>query len=280
MNMKLNTIVLFVAVLFAGTATAQEISTLKKVLELKMPLTDEDNMCGTNGASVAWHPLQKRYFASFAGNEGFPLAVFAANGERLSSEHEKTRFDCRGLWYDVKTKKISGNGYDEAGWFNYGLNEKGMVRDVFNYVEGMRQPDANSVGAYNIIQKQVFFLNESSSAILQYTDNGSAIENEKPTILQWGISTKKITTLDAVESAVPDDYNTTTLVYTGMPDAELGVLNYNTHVIELYSLKTGLLRKKLYLPDDAPAESMFNFAFTNNLFWLFDKKKRTWFGYK
>lgn len=278
--MKLNTVVLFVVVLFAVTATAQEISSLKKVLELKMPLTEEDDMCGRNGASVAWHPLQKIYFASFAGNERFPLAVFAAEGQRLSSEHEKVRFDCRGLWYDVKTKKICGNGYDDAGWFNYELNEKGMVRDVFNYVEGMRQPDANSVGAYNIIKKQVFFLDESSSEIWQYTANGSEIDNKKPTILQWGISTKKITTLGAGESAVPNGYNTTTLVYTGMPDAELGVLNYNTHVIELYSLKTGLLRKKLYLPDDAPAESMFNFACTNNLFWLFDKKKRTWFGYK
>src|SRR5215831_11978397 len=59
---------------------------LKKVIELKMPKTASDDMPGTRGASVAWHPLQKKYYAVFAGNMDYPLAVFDEKGKRLSDD--------------------------------------------------------------------------------------------------------------------------------------------------------------------------------------------------
>ncbi|NJO24636.1 MAG: hypothetical protein HC867_00880 [Bacteroidia bacterium] len=48
--------------------SGQQTTTLKKTLELAIPRTG-----GANGAGVAWHPDEKKYYASMAGNAGFPL---------------------------------------------------------------------------------------------------------------------------------------------------------------------------------------------------------------
>jgi hypothetical protein len=36
----------------------------------------------------------------------------------------------------------------------------------------------------------------------------------------------------------------------------------------------------LKLPDTATTEGMFNFAFANGIYWLFDMETRIWTGYK
>ena len=52
---------------------AQTPQALKKVMELKMPKTVDDDMPGTRGASVVWHPVNKKYYACFAGNADYPF---------------------------------------------------------------------------------------------------------------------------------------------------------------------------------------------------------------
>src|SRR5258705_5019326 len=61
---------------------AQVEKTLKRTIELKMPgqvfkskSTGEDSIPGTRGGAVVWHPVQKKYYAAFVGNERYPLAV-------------------------------------------------------------------------------------------------------------------------------------------------------------------------------------------------------------
>ena len=102
---------------------AQLVKTLKKTIELKMPgkvfvsiLTGKDSLPGTRGGAVVWHPLQKKYYAAFAGNWKFPMAVFDISGKLLSNEDLTTFEDLRGMWYVPKLKKICGNGYSEIGW--------------------------------------------------------------------------------------------------------------------------------------------------------------------
>ncbi len=46
---------------------AQTTPTLKKTLELKMPKTKEDDMPGTRGATVIWHPVQKKILCCICG---------------------------------------------------------------------------------------------------------------------------------------------------------------------------------------------------------------------
>ena len=268
--------VLAMAAFFCSTAFAQAPRTLKKVTELKMPKTAEDEMPGTRGASVVWHPLQKKYYASFAGNKDFPMAVFNVTGKRVSSENQTTLIDTRGLWYDPVKKQICGNGFDDNGWFSYKLNPLGLVGEINFDFEGLNQPNAHSVGTYNIAKRQVMFLN--GSEIWSYNADATVAENK--TILHWGLTAKDGIAEDEDVTETPEGYNATTVIYTGLPNAEAGVLNIVDRQIELYNIKTGFLARKLKLPDEAPAEATFNFAFTNGIYWLFDMTTRTWIGYK
>ena len=114
---------LFLA-LFAGSFLfpnhlAAQTAELNKVLELKMPREKGGDFCGTRGGSVCWNPMTKKFYASFAGNAGFPMAVFDNNGKRMSADELNTKVDMRGLWYDPSLKKICGNGYNENGWFSF-----------------------------------------------------------------------------------------------------------------------------------------------------------------
>ncbi len=75
-----------------------------------------------------------------------------------------------------------------------------------------------------------------------------------------------------------EDYNQTTAVYAG--NGQTGLLNIALLRVELYDNKEGYLKQILQLPDDVMLEHMFNFAFANNTWWLFDKTERTWVGYR
>lgn len=251
---------------------------LIKVLELKMPLTVEDDKPGTRGASVAWHPIQKKYYAAMAGNVDFPFAVFDVNGKRLSPDTLKCKQEIRGLWYNPLAKTIQGNAFNEGGWFYYTLDKKGIISGFKVFKEGLNQPDQQSVGAFDSKSDKVIFLSNESIHIydLKKSDSISSLE------IKW----ESVTEDDYYESdfydlfETPEGYNSSTVVYTGIKGAELGFLNADFKEIGLYDIKTGLLSKTLTLPSDAPAETIFNFAFSNGIYWFFDMEARTWYGYK
>jgi hypothetical protein len=270
-------VILLVAAFFSVTTAlqAQLKSAPQKVMELKMPKTADDSMPGTRGASVVWHPLQKKYYAVMAGNEGYPLAVFDATGKRISDEDLTASKDSRGLWYNPATKEINGNGYNETGWFKYALNKKGIPDLANTIVEGLHQPTEQSVGAFNPLRKQVMFLKGSSVAL--YSMNGDLADEYVQ--INWG--RKKADGKSEEESEeTPSDYNNTTVVYTGIKNAELGFLNTESKQIELYDFVSGFLTQKIKLPEDAPVESSFNFAYSNGIYWLFNIGARTWYGYR
>ncbi|NJO25674.1 MAG: hypothetical protein HC867_07805 [Bacteroidia bacterium] len=100
------------------------------------------------------------------------------------------------------------------------------------------------------------------------------------TVLHWGLTAKDGIAADEHTDETPEGYNTTTIIYTSLPNAEIGVLNTVDKQVELYSIKTGFLSKKLQLPEDATTETMFNFAYANGIYWLFNMNTRTWIGYK
>ncbi|MBK6936641.1 MAG: hypothetical protein IPH18_06950 [Chitinophagaceae bacterium] len=248
--------------------------TLKKILELKIPREG-----GANGASVVWHPVQKKYYAAMAGNVDFSISVFDVKGTRLSPVSQKAMFDIRGLWYNPATKTIQMNGYDTFGWSEYKLDLKGLPVSVKNLHEGMNQPDAQSAGAFNPLKNEVYFLGtEGEIDVYGYK---WAEHNEYITIhLGVMAGNPDDVDLETNNSEVIEDYNTTTVIYTGIKGAEIGLLNYINKEVELYNKATGFLTKKLQLPEDAPATDWLNFAYTNGTYWLFDTEVRIWKGYK
>jgi hypothetical protein len=263
---------------------AQLIKTLKKTIELQMPgiahpskLTGKDSLPGKRGAAVAWHPLQKKYYAAFAGNTTFPLAVFDISGKHLSSDDLMTMEDLRGLWYNPKLKKLCGNAYSDYGWFSYILDSNGIPVKIEVYAEGMNQPDKQSIGTYNEKSNLVCFLN--GTKIEMY--NAEAMMEEDSTIqLYPGISRKEDIIESNDETYFNEYYNFNVLIYTGISKAEFGLLNINDKQVELYNRKTGLLTQKLKLPADVETYNSFNFSYANGIFWSFNMDTRIWTGYK
>lgn len=271
-------VILLAAVLFTGTAElqAQLKSLPKKVMELKMPKTADDDMPGTRGACVVWHPVQKKYYAVMAGNAEYPLAVFDMAGKRISDDDLTAMKDSRGLWYDPVKKEINGNGYDETGWFKYVLNKKGIPDSASTTLEDSHQPDAQSVGSYNPVRKQVMFLKGSTVSLYSIVSGSS----DEAVDINWGRKKSEGKSDEEPSEETPSAYNNTSVVYTGIKNAELGFLNTEAKQIELYDLLSGFMTQKIKLPDDAPVETSFNFAYANGIYWLFNIQERKWIGYK
>jgi hypothetical protein len=270
--------IILVTLIFLSSANllqAQLKESLKKVMELKMPKTVDDEMPGTRGASVVWHPVQKKYYAVFAGNAGFPLAVFDATGKRISDADLTAMKDTRGLWYNPATKKINGNGYAKTGWFTYVLNKIGIPDSAKTIFEGLNQPDSQCVGAFHPVRKEVMFLYNGIVSLYALADGSTSASVQ----INWGRKKAEGKPEDEI-TETPPDYNNSTVIYTGIKNAELGFLNKEKNKIELYDFMTGFLTTQLPLPKDAVTEGAFNFAYTNGIYWLFNIAERKWVGYK
>lgn len=274
--------VLLFTTLFLVTANmlqAQLKQTLKKVMELKMPKTADDLMPGTRGASVAWHPVQKKYYAVMAGNADYPLAVFDATGKRISDEDLTAMNDSRGLWYNPASKEINGNGYGETGWFKFVMNSKGIPTSSSVTLEGLNQPDGQCVGAFHPVRKEVMFLYNGVVSLYSLADGSTSGSVQ----INWGKKKSSGNSdggSDTDTQETPEAYNNTTVIYTGIKNSELGFLNTEKKTIELYDFQTGFLTKEIPLPGNAVTESSFNFAYANGIYWLFNIEARTWIGYK
>lgn len=266
--------VIFLCLLVPGLQA--QTKTLKKVLELKMPKETGDELCGTRGAAVAWHPVLKKYYAAFAGNMGFPMGVFDEKGKRVSDAELATKVDLRGLWYDAATQKICANGYADAGWVAYQLDSKGIPADYKVIKEGTYQPNDNSVGTYNNTRKAAYFLDGGKVSFYKIR----AEYSDESVTIHWGRKKSDGVADDENSYEAKEGYNTTTAICTGYNKAEIGVLNITDRQIELYNEADGFMQQVLRLPEEAPVNDRFNFAFANGIYWLFDIDNRTWIGYK
>lgn len=273
-------ILLLVTLFFISSANlkAQD-RTLKQVIELQMPKKKGDDYCGTRGASVCWHPVTKKYYAAFAGNTGFPMGVFTAAGVRVSDESLTTIEDIRGIWYNPETKDLWANGYNKIGWLSYVLDNNGIPTKVNYKFTDMNQPGEQSVGAYDARLKNVLFLDKSRVMLYEnFSDMFARVDDSVQ--IHWGRKKAEGPGNYENEFDENENYNSTNVISTGLTDAEFGVLNITKKQIELYDRKEGYLQQIIKLPESAPVESMFNFSFTNGIYWLFDIENRKWIGYK
>lgn len=267
------------------SVNAQEkvpVKNLVKTISLLMPRTANDDMPGTRGASVAWHPVQKKYYAAMAGNSEYPLAVFDATGKQLSADTANCNADIRGLWYNPKTKSLEGNTYGDSSRKPYGLlrfqlDAKGLVKSVNAYMAFHQSPSANSLGCLEPVSQKLLFYYDG----YVYAYQASKGNFSDSSFIEFGQSATdgKIDDFDVWDLSL-GNYNATTMVYTGIKGAEWGLLNYIDRRVELYDAKTHFLTRIYKLPAEASAEGSFNFAFCNNQFWFFDMESRTWTGYK
>jgi hypothetical protein len=246
-----------------------KIITASQVFKIKIPSG------GANAASVVYNPKTKRYYAAQAGNMNFPLVIFDESGSVVSDAEQTTMIDVRGLWYNPKTKNIEGNGYDDNGWFSYELDKNGLPEKVTVRKQGTNQPDGNSAGVLNTNDNEVLFL--SGLNIVCYTTDGT--DKRKTIQLHFGAtSAADDTQLSATD--FENSYNIRSLIYTGTKGAEIGLLNVAKKQVELYDIKTGYMKQVVQLPAGFKIETYFNFSYSNDTYWLFDKEERYWYGYR
>ena len=265
----------FLFLTFSLTLHAQTVRQLRKFVELKMPKGP-----GDNGGTVAINSKNRYYYATIAGNKTYSMAYFNAVGEMMSPPDLSLLADVRGMWYNPALKTMQANGYGASGWFNYVLDESGVPYDIKPYLTGQLQPYPNSVGQFNQRENLVHFL--KGSVILAYDPATGKEVKEKTILLKTGYSKKMLPPADyKIDSfKVLTKYNSTTVIYTGISNAEFGLLNVETNEIELYSKADGLNTQKLKLPAEAHPTDKLNFSYCNNVYFVYEKSKRSWIGYR
>lgn len=228
---------------------------LKEKIVLQMP---DGN--GSNGASVAFHPKFKYYYAAFAGNATFPLAVFDLKGKSIFDEAE-TLADMRGIWYNPKTNSLECNTFSDGGIFKMVLDKKGLPTMIDELFEGVNQPDEQSVGTYDPSTNKVYFFSVDDQVVYTYDRQNFEYESDK-----------------SLSGISADSELNNTVIFTGIPQKEWGILDLNTHTILLFDKKTGKKTGSWKLPKETPLEAFFNFSYSNNIVWIFDKTYRKWIG--
>ena len=122
-------------------------------------------------------------------------------------------------------------------------------------------PTSQSAAAYDPVDGDILFYDEGEVNFC----------NEKTS------KTIASTHLSTAASAV---YNTTTLIYTGIKQAELGLLNTGSKQVELYDKERGELKEVWHLPKNTVVNERLNFSYANGIVWLFDTNTRSWIGYR
>ncbi len=252
-----------------GNNIGDKVMTATQQFKIKIPSG------GANAAAVVYNPKTKLYYAAQAGNMEFPLVIFDENARVVSDAAQTTMIDVRGLWYNPKTKNMEGNGYDENGWFQYELDKNGLPEKITVRKQGMNQPDANSAGVLNTNENEVMFLVGMNIAC--YSVDGS---NKSKNITLHVGAASAADDAQLTEADFENTYNMRSLIYTGKKGAEIGLLNVVKKQVELYDIKTGYMKQVVKLPANFKIETYFNFSFSNDTYWLFDKEERYWYGYR
>lgn len=247
---------------------------LKQVISLQMP-----EGSGSNSAAVAWHPITKKYYSSMAGNASYPMGVFNDKG-KIIQEDQMADYDFRGIWYNPLSKLLQFNTYDSSGVGHIELEKDGKIKSKQIDVEGMNQPDGQSVGLYYTPGNNIVYL--SPSHYVEKYDSKTLKPLGWLTYIYAGCKTKKESDeLTEDESATRWEDRNLSVQYTNIPKGELAVLNVTDRTIELYDKKTGFLTKVAFtIPETIKLELNFNFSYANGIWWFFQKEDRLWVGCK
>lgn len=253
---------LFIAVCFSSQsllaqATSRE---LKLKLSLEMP-----EGSGTRGAGVVWNPALKLYYAAYGGNASFPMAVFDAQGKRVSSSDLETMADLRGFWYNPKTRNIEGNCYNDGGWVSFLLQRNGTPFEKNNIFYGMHQPDEQSQGAFDYTTNTVYFFDGYGSVIMYDRETG---EESGSFELTYNGNVGDFTDFASG------------IIVTQKSGAELGLLNRTTMEVDFFNKKTGAFSYRVALPSDTHIADFLSFSYANGYIWILDDYTRSWNGFK
>ena len=152
------------------------------------------------------------------------LAVFDVTGKRLSDEDLTTMLDTRGLWYNPATKLVCGNGHGDWDGFSYELDKTGIPTDIEDRIMiGMNQPYAQSVGVLQYYRQTGIIPVMAARYICMKAMEHWQIQS----VIHW--TRKKTDGADEDEDPAleHEDYNISSLVYTGIKGTGTGLPEYH-----------------------------------------------------
>lgn len=248
----------FVISIFAITSlfAQKPLSTAEYDFTYKMISND-----GTNASAVAWDSKKQLYFTLIAGNTEFPLEGFSQGGRSEYSAY--VQVDARGMWYNPKKKCLEINGYGDYGWASVKINKDMASHSVKQILSGQYQPDYNSCGTFCPEKKAVAFFNFENSTIDFYNIKSGELKES----VSLNISTDYV-----------DEFNVTTICYTGKKGYEFVLLNFYSYKLVFFDL-SGTQTGECELPYDATPNDIFRFSFANNRAFIYNVDERFWTAY-
>ncbi len=258
MNKTINFLVFITIAVFIISCSSSKKINPKPVKGLILKIQQSN---GTNGSAVTYNKSAKLYFTVIAGNAEYPLESFNLNGDAVYQT--KTGVDVRGLWYNKSKGQLEGNGYNETGVFSIKLSDNKPENEANILFEGMNQPNSQSCGIFNSKNNEIIYY--SSGEISKYSrKSGEFIE--------------KIDLKDVPVSL--SSINSNSVIYTGVSNSEIGILNYSNKEVYLFNIKDGSFTTTVSLPKDAVTHESFRFSYANGYIFLYDVSSRSWTGYK
>lgn len=213
---------------------------------------------GTNGSAVTYNATSGLYYTIIAGNEDYPIDVFDASGKWQT--YITAGQDMRGFWYNSTNNTLEGNN-TEGELYAWELNSRGI-------------PGSNPKSLFKNVPVQ-------NMQCVDYNFNGMIYQYYEGVVYSTGATKpgkmKKIKL--AISSGEIENYNSYSMGYTGVAGYEIVLMNAATQSAAFFN-KKGKFVNAVKLPEDAPAWSAFRFSYCNNMAWLYDADKRTWYGYK
>ncbi|NLA23915.1 MAG: hypothetical protein GX879_03010 [Bacteroidales bacterium] len=220
----------------------------------------ENQKDGINSSAVAFHLGFKTYYTVIAGNKAFPLEVFNSNGDFILSTEAEV--DCRGLWYNPKTKCLETNSTDGIIYCIH-LGDDGLpTGDTEVIVDNPELKKHNTCA--NFDSKNNFLLYYSNGQIFKY-------KRDKENFV-------KIHDLNLPCEAYK--INKTNFIYTGYKEFEIGLLNCEDREVYFFNLKTGETTHTIKLPDTLKVNCEYRFDFVNDFMFFYDLETRMWTGLK
>lgn len=217
---------------------------------------------GSNASSVAYHPQKKMYYSIIAGSYRYPLETFDAQGKSVAQA--RAGMNTRGMWWNPNTGQLERNV--SKGIAASKLSAKGFANnDSLKVIlkADLHQPNGNSCGVYDPEADEVLYY--SYEKIYRYSRKDAQL-----------ISSYYLIGLPADG----DNLSANSLIYTGKPGLEIGLLDYKNKKVHLFDKKTRKFANTIDLPSAAVTSKEYRFSYANGYVWLFDIGERSWVGYK
>lgn len=237
------------------------------------------NQKGASSVSLAWLDNLKIYAAAVSTDSTSWFDFFDKSGKYINSLLANAKVG--GLWYNDTQKVLQASTLGDYSVLSYKvfMQKDTLAPNKFTYAEvslNLEEVYVSNVAlCFDTVEQLLYsveFNDESGMNLfaLDFYD------------LEYGVAS--FSQLGELPVGI-SKLNQKTAVYTGRKGFEYGLYNFDDKVVYLYpndfsQQDYNKVAKTIVLDAEAPAVKEFGVAYTNHLFWLFDKAKGTWSGYK